>query len=104
MQKENESICDLDVSLEITFLLRQRQLLNALLSAGMELIFLPVPAVLSMLITLMFSVVAMKLRTFSSLPYSANEQVCRSWEGASPSASPGWPMEIFHTIDVMLSL
>ena len=37
-----------------------------------------------MLITWMFSVVAMKSRTFSSLPYSGNEQVCRSWEGAQP--------------------
>jgi len=35
-----------------------------------------------MLITLMFSVVAMKSRTFSGLPYSANEQGCSSWAGA----------------------
>jgi len=35
-----------------------------------------------MLITLMFSVVAMKSRTFSSFSYSADEQVCRSCEGA----------------------
>jgi len=35
-----------------------------------------------MLVTLMFLVVAMKPRTFFSSPYSANEQVCRSWEGA----------------------
>ena len=39
-----------------------------------------------MLITLMFSVVAVKSRTFSSLSYSANEQVCRSWEGAQPGS------------------
>jgi len=41
-----------------------------------------------MLITLMFSVVAMKSRTFSSLPRSAHEQVCRSWEGAQPGRQP----------------
>ena len=41
-----------------------------------------------MLITLTFSVVAKKLRTFSSLPYSANEQACRSWEGAQPGSQP----------------
>jgi len=34
-----------------------------------------------MLITLMLEVVAMKSRTFSSSSCSANEQVCRSWEG-----------------------
>jgi len=36
----------------------------------------------------MFSVVAKKSQTFSSLPYSATEQVCRSWEGAQPGS---WP-------------
>jgi len=36
----------------------------------------------------MFSVVAMKSRTFSSFSYSANEQVCRSWEGAEPDSPP----------------
>ena len=36
-----------------------------------------------MLITL-FSVVAMKSRTFSGFSYSAHEQACRSWEGAQP--------------------
>ena len=41
-----------------------------------------------MLITLLFSVVAMESRTFSSLPYPANEQVCRSWEGAQPGSQP----------------
>jgi len=43
----------------------------------------------------MFPVVAMKSRPFSSLPYSANELVCRSWGGASPDRQPSWPMEIF---------
>jgi len=52
----------------------------------------------------MFSVVAMKSRTFSCFSYSANEQVCRSWEGAQPERDPSWPMQIFHTIDIMLSL
>jgi len=50
-----------------------------------------------MLITLMFSVVAMKSRNFSSFSYSANEQVCRSWEGAQPDREPSWPVLIFHT-------
>jgi len=36
-----------------------------------------------MLITL-FSVVAMKSRTFSGFSCSAHEQVCRTWEGAQP--------------------
>jgi len=57
-----------------------------------------------MLITLMILVVVKKSRTFSSLPYSANEQVCRSWEGAQPKCYSGLPMEIFHTIDITLSL
>jgi len=39
-----------------------------------------------MLITLMVSAVARKSRTFSSLPCSATEQVCRSWEGAQPGS------------------
>jgi len=30
--------------------------------------------------------VAKKSRTFSSLSCSANEQVCRSWEGAWPDS------------------
>jgi len=41
-----------------------------------------------MFITLMFSVDTMKSRTFSSLPYSAEEQVCRSWEGTKPGSQP----------------
>jgi len=41
-----------------------------------------------MLTTLMVLVVAMKSRTFSSFLYSANEQVCRSWEGAEPGSQP----------------
>jgi len=39
-----------------------------------------------MLITLMFSVVARKSRTFLTFPHSANEQVCQSWEGAQPGS------------------
>jgi len=39
-----------------------------------------------MLITLMFSVVAKKSRTFFSFSYSANEQVYKSWEGAQPGS------------------
>jgi len=57
-----------------------------------------------MLITLVILVVPMKSRTFSSFSYSANEQVCRSWEGAQPDREPSWPMEIFYTIGVMVSL
>jgi len=41
-----------------------------------------------MLITLMFSVVAKKSRTLSSLPCSANEQVCRRCEGERPGSQP----------------
>jgi len=41
-----------------------------------------------MLITLILSLVAMKSRTFPSLWCSANEQVCRSWEGAQPGGEP----------------
>jgi len=37
-----------------------------------------------MLITLMFSVVAVKSRAIVSFPYSANEQVYRIWEGVQP--------------------
>jgi len=51
-----------------------------------------------MLVTLMFSVVAVKARTLSSSPYPASEQVCRSWEGAWPDRQPSWAMEILHTI------
>jgi len=57
-----------------------------------------------MLITLMFSVAAVESRTFYSLLCLANEQVCRSWEGAQPDREPSWPMEIFHTINVVLCL
>jgi len=41
-----------------------------------------------MLITLIFLAVAGKSRTFSSFSYSANEQVCRSWEAAQPASQP----------------
>jgi len=57
-----------------------------------------------MLITLMFLVFAVKSRTFSSFLYSAKGQVCRSWEGAWPDRQPGWPVEMFYIMDVMLSL
>jgi len=46
----------------------------------------------------------MKTRTFPSFPYSAREQVCRSWEGAQPGRSPSCPVEILHTMDIMFSL
>jgi len=78
--------------------------------AGIDLLFLPVAAGFWIWYeknidnTLMFSAVAKKSRTFSSLPHSADEQVCRSWEGAQPGRQPSWLVEIFHTIDVMLSL
>jgi len=36
----------------------------------------------------MFSVISKKSKTSSSLPCSANEQVCRSWEGAQPDSQP----------------
>jgi len=55
---------------------------------GIELIFLSVAAVVWIYHekdvdnTLIFSVVAKKSKTFFSFPCLANEQVCRSWEGA----------------------
>jgi len=57
-----------------------------------------------MLIAMMFLVVAMKSRTFSSFPYLDHGQVDRSWEGAQPDREPSWPIEIFHTIDITLHL
>jgi len=57
-----------------------------------------------MLITLMVLVVAKKSSTFYSLLCSANEQVCRSWEGAEPGSQPKLASGKFYTIDVMLSL
>jgi len=36
----------------------------------------------------MFLAVANRSRTFSSLPCSADEQMCRSWEGAQPGRQP----------------
>ena len=45
----------------------------------------------------MFLVVAMKSRTFSSFSYSANEQVCRSWEGAqTDSQASQWKYSILQ--------
>jgi len=52
----------------------------------------------------MFLVVAENQKLFSSLPYSAKDQVCRSWEGAQPGREPSWPVEIFRTIDTMIGL
>jgi len=40
------------------------------------------------LIILLVLVVAKKSRTFSSSPCSANEEGCRSWEGAQPGSQP----------------
>jgi len=56
-----------------------------------------------MLVTLMFSVVAMKSRTFSIVSHTALEQVCRAGREHSQADSPSWSVEIFHTIDLMLS-
>jgi len=52
-----------------------------------------------MLITLMVLVVARKSRTFFSFPCSADELVCRDWEGAKPGSQPKIADIIFHTID-----
>jgi len=41
-----------------------------------------------MLITMMFSAVTKKSRTLSSFSYSANKQVCRSWESTQPGSQP----------------
>jgi len=55
-------------------------------------------------ITLMFLIVAEKSRTFSHLPHSADEQACRSWEGAQPASWPKLASGNIHTMDIMLSL
>jgi len=52
----------------------------------------------------MISVAAMKSRTFSSYSCSSNKQVCRSLEEAETDRQASWPMEKFHTIDIILSL
>jgi len=59
-----------------------------------------------MLITLMVLVAAKKSKTFFSFQYSANEQVCRSWERAHPGSQPKLAKGNipYHTIDIMLSL
>jgi len=51
----------------------------------------------------MFLVVAKKSRSFFRFPSSADVQVCGSWERAQPGSQPE-PAEIFHTIDIVLSL
>jgi len=56
-----------------------------------------------MLTTLFFLVVAMKSKTFSSFSYSASEQGAGAGREHSQTASSSWPLEILHTIDVMLS-
>jgi len=59
-----------------------------------------------MLITLMVLIVAKKSRTYFSFSYSANEPAVQELGGRehSQAASSSWAMEMFHTIDVMLSL
>jgi len=62
------------------------ELKPVLVSAGIELILL-FGFGFSMrrtLITLMFPVAAKQSRTSSSFPYSGNEPVYKSWEGAQP--------------------
>ena len=43
----------------------------------------------------MFLVVAKKTKTFSRVSCSANEQMCRSWEGKQPHSSPKLANELF---------
>jgi len=57
-----------------------------------------------MLITLIFSVVAVKSRTFPVSHIQLMSRCAGAGKEHSQTASPGWAMEIFHTIDVMLSL
>jgi len=52
----------------------------------------------------MVLVVAVISRTSSSFSYPAHEQACRAGREHSQADSPGWPVETFHTIGVMLSL
>ena len=71
---------------------------HVLVLAGIKIIFLSVAAVDNILMDL---VVAKESRTFFSFPYSADEQV---WREHSQAARPSWPMEIFHIMEVLLSL
>jgi len=58
-----------------------------------------------MSITLMFSVVAINHGHFPVSRIELMSKVMRrSWEGPQPARQPSWPMEIFHTIDLTLSL
>jgi len=50
-----------------------------------------------MLITLMFSVVAKKSRTFSTFSFSANEEVCRSRARQQLAQDGQWKYSIAYT-------
>jgi len=54
---------------------------------------------------LMFSVVAIKSRTFFPIFHIQLMSRCAgAGKEHSQTASPSWPVEIFHTIDIVLSL
>jgi len=60
-----------------------------------------------MLITLMFSVVAKKIKVVFFFCVSHIHLISRcdgTGREHSQAAHPSWPMEIFHTIDVILIL
>jgi len=57
-----------------------------------------------MLITLMFSVVAMNLGLFPVSHIQLMSRCAGAGREHSQAASPSWPMEMFHTINFMLSL
>jgi len=57
-----------------------------------------------MLITLMFSVVAINQGLFPVSHIQLMSRCAGAGREHSQAASPSWPMEIFHTIDIVLSV
>jgi len=57
-----------------------------------------------MLITLKFSVVAKNQGLSSVSVFQVMSRCAGAGREHSQGASPSWPVEIFHTIDVMLSI
>jgi len=57
-----------------------------------------------MLITLIFSVVAINQGLFPVSHIQLMSSCAEAGREHSQTASPTWPMEIFHTLNIMLSL
>jgi len=81
-----------------------------LILAGIEIVFFPVAAVFWIYYEknvdniLMIFVVPKKSRTFSVSHVQPMSRCTRAERDYSQAASPSWSMEIFHTIDITLSL